>query len=406
MDNSDNVTFLVGVGLELGVGIGGQAELGLVRFPGGQWETFISFGGGFVAAANVEGFGGADGNLVYDGDMPVSELIALPGMTPEEFFGWSIEAGGSIPLIGPVGLGGEVEVPLNFDAIKSFDGLFLSRSHPDGSGTQTFSVAGSVGVGGGLTVTLNHTSTLEDASDFVNSVVIDRFGDIIRELREKAIEAIGEDPADQNKHIKDLVEAVDEFCFAAGTNISMANGAYKSIETVKIGDWVMAHDPLEDGSRGELKPQQVTQVQTREVEETLDFHGTIVTPGHVFLSGDGTFKKLADILEEDGTVVREDGTVVRARTNYPVGSEEDRVVPLRYTDPETGEAVTASIRAGAPFAADGDKVVTVAEGMRKIGYELGADGLFVDLDGNKVPAQWPWGKPEPMNLAENRVSFV
>lgn len=214
-------------------------------------------------------------------------------------------------------------------------------------------------------------------------------------------------PVEKTLRETDFTERENNYrCFGSGTTVEMENNVWKPIETVAVGDYVLAFDPSCSSGRNELKKSLVTQVQTREVEETLDFHGTIVTPGHVFLSGDGTFKKLADILEEDGTVVREDGTVIRARTNCPVGSENDRAVPLRYTDPETGKVETASIRAGAPFAADGDKVVTVAEAMRKIGYELGTDGLFVDLDGNKVPAQWPWGRPEPTNLAENRVSFV
>lgn len=198
----------------------------------------------------------------------------------------------------------------------------------------------------------------------------------------------------------------EERCFAAGTCVRLIDGSERPIELLEVGDLVSAFDSSDLNSTVCQEGRRVSALHTRIVEETLDFHGTIVTPGHVFLSGDGTFKKIADILEEDGTVVRDDGTIVRARTNCPVGTEDDRVLPITYNDTETGELVTTSIRAGAPFAAEGDNVVTVSEAMRSVGYELGADGLFIDIDGNKTVAHWPWGEPEPTNLAENRVSFA
>ena len=197
----------------------------------------------------------------------------------------------------------------------------------------------------------------------------------------------------------------DVKCFGAHTTVLQSGGRTNEISSLEVGDLVSSF-PSSNDSKPMLSLRRVTAIHTREAEQTYDFHGTIVTPGHVFLSGDGDFKKLVEILEEDGTVVREDGSLVRARTGCPVGSVEDQVVPVTYVDGETGETVTAAMRAGAPFAADGEEAVTVAEAMRKVGYELGADGLFVDIDGNRIAAHWPWGEPDPRALAENRAAFV
>jgi len=204
----------------------------------------------------------------------------------------------------------------------------------------------------------------------------------------------------------DLPEPGKVECFSHDALVSLADGGQKAIGELRLGDQVVSFGDRCDLLESTFSTGRVTAIHTREAEETLDFHGTIVTPGHVFLSGDGTFKKLAEILEEDGTVVREDGSLMRARTGCPVGSVEDLVVPVTYTDTETGETMTAAMRAGAPFAAEGEDVVTVADAMRKVGYELGADGFFTDIDGNRMAAHWPWGEPDPRALAENRAAFV
>ena len=46
----------------------------------------------------------------------------------------------------------------------------------------------------------------------------------------------------------------NEKCFAAGTQIDMADGTQKPIETIQVGDKVMAYDPAENAGRGGLKP--------------------------------------------------------------------------------------------------------------------------------------------------------
>jgi len=108
-------------------------------------------------------------------------------------------------------------------------------------------------------------------------------------------------------------------CFAAGTPILMADGTEKPIEEVKVGDWVMSFDG--DVVGGPLIPGQVSQTHAGGPGPMINFHGLLVTPGHVFQTGEGGFERLDDIIRRNGTVVSADGTLIRARTNRPVTDE-------------------------------------------------------------------------------------
>lgn len=112
-------------------------------------------------------------------------------------------------------------------------------------------------------------------------------------------------------------------CFIAGTPIEMWDGSQKSIEDIRLEDQVLSYN-----RDGELVPGRVTRTYVSEVRNVLDFFGTGVTPGHVYLCGDGKFKgqhvTLIDILQSDGGVVLRDGQVIRACTGEPVGSVRDR----------------------------------------------------------------------------------
>jgi hypothetical protein len=74
---------------------------------------------------------------------------------------------------------------------------------------------------------------------------------------------------------------------------------------------------LSPDKTGTLVPARVTRTFVNDVAHVLDFHGTGVTPGHVFLCGAGRFKgrhvPLIDILRDDGAVVRQDGRRLRNR---------------------------------------------------------------------------------------------
>ena len=110
-------------------------------------------------------------------------------------------------------------------------------------------------------------------------------------------------------------------CFAAGTAIRMADQSEKCIEDIKVGDLVLAFDNSFENGRGQLVPCRVIQTFINHNQILIDFHGLKVTPGHVFLSNNGDFCKLQDIIRLDRSVVLEDGTVVSARTNLPISEQ-------------------------------------------------------------------------------------
>ncbi|MCA3508474.1 MAG: hypothetical protein IOD01_14565 [Rhodobacter sp.] len=150
--------------------------------------------------------------------------------------------------------------------------------------------------------------------------------------------------------------APEDQCFGASTPIDMwpldptvkagSVGIYdeevvraqiwrKPIEQIRADDIVVSFD-----RRGNLVPRRVTRTFVNDVAHVLDFHGTGVTPGHVFLCGAGRFKgrhvPLIDILRDDGAVVRQDGSLMRASTGCAVGSDGDRVIEVVAADGSTG----------------------------------------------------------------------
>ncbi len=109
-------------------------------------------------------------------------------------------------------------------------------------------------------------------------------------------------------------------CFLPHTPITLADGTTKPIAAIRPGDMVLSPDRT-----GTLVPARVTRTFVNDVAHVLDFHGTGVTPGHVFLCGAGRFQgrhvPLIDILRDDGAVVRQDGSLMRASTGCAVGSD-------------------------------------------------------------------------------------
>ncbi|HOW35749.1 MAG TPA: Hint domain-containing protein [Candidatus Omnitrophota bacterium] len=71
-------------------------------------------------------------------------------------------------------------------------------------------------------------------------------------------------------------------CFLAGTPISMADGSFRPIESIKIGDMVLAYDE----TSGQIKPDEVTNVFNHPKEDNyLIINGQLkVTPIHSVLS--------------------------------------------------------------------------------------------------------------------------
>ncbi|MEO0772937.1 MAG: hypothetical protein AAFZ04_07115 [Pseudomonadota bacterium] len=143
-----------------------------------------------------------------------------------------------------------------------------------------------------------------------------------------------------------LAELGFESCFGPGVTVAMwptglplkpnANGPYnqseisakiwhKPIEQIEPGDLVVSFD-----AEGNLVPGPVTRIFENDAKILLDFHGTKVTPGHVYLRPDSSrahnFETLIDVLRDDGVIQHQDGTLIRAATNVPVDDVRDGFV--------------------------------------------------------------------------------
>lgn len=102
----------------------------------------------------------------------------------------------------------------------------------------------------------------------------------------------------------------EQHCFPPGTQISTPDGNKQPIETVKVGDFVLAYDPAL-GTSGRLVPARVSRVFENITDSWYVLsNGLTVTPGHRFLDAEGNFRSVQDILATDGLIVSDDGRIV------------------------------------------------------------------------------------------------
>jgi hypothetical protein len=189
-----------------------------------------------------------------------------------------------------------------------------------------------------------------------------------------------------------------ERCFLAGTMVDMwpvemglkpgADGLFdeeevrakvwqKPIEEVTAKDWVLSFD--QDGN---LKPGRVKRTFENEAKIILDFHGTFVTPAHVYYCAGGTYEgkfvPLIDILRDDGVVQHADGSLIRASTGCEVGSEDDKPfwAFLLYEDEHGMERVREKrqLRLGTRWMMPNGKHFSMREYMEGAGIELVESG--------------------------------
>ncbi|MEM0976004.1 MAG: hypothetical protein AAGJ34_00570 [Pseudomonadota bacterium] len=187
-------------------------------------------------------------------------------------------------------------------------------------------------------------------------------------------------------------------CFLAGTMIDMwpveaglrpgpdgiydqaavlANVWKKPIEQITPDDWVLSFD-----KDNNLVPGKVTRTFTKDAKIILDFHGTFVTPGHVYYRADSTranrYETLIDILRDDGVIELKDGRQIRATTGCKVGSPDDQEfwAFLLYEGEEGGERVRdkAKLRMGTRWMLENGQSFTMRDYLRGIGAEIIQDG--------------------------------
>lgn len=229
-----------------------------------------------------------------------------------------------------------------------------------------------------------------------------------------------------------------EYCFGAGTPIDMwpidptlkpgPDGVYDQ-EKVRAGIW---KKPIEDiaasdvvvsfNKQGHLVPGEVTRTMTNNAKIILDFHGTFVTPGHVYWCAGGKFEgkyaPLIDILRDDGVIQHQDGTLIRASTGCEVGTPDDEefYVFKVYTDAQGNERVRdrTKLRYGTRWMKDNGEHFTMREYMEGIGVEIIQDGprkgyaRWIE-SGMTMPFAWVLSetlpKPEDFVLARSATSL-
>lgn len=188
-------------------------------------------------------------------------------------------------------------------------------------------------------------------------------------------------------------------CFLAGTEITMWDGSKKPIEEITPNDWVLSHD-----KHGNPKPGRVVRTFTNEAKIILDFHGTFVTPGHVYFCAggkyEGRFAPLIDILRDDGVVQHEDGTLIRAATGFALGSDDDKEfwAFTAYEDKDGTERIRdkKKLRLGTRWMLPNGHHFTMREYMAGVGIELLDDGYVqFKATGLKAPFIWTFSANLP-----------
>jgi hypothetical protein len=212
----------------------------------------------------------------------------------------------------------------------------------------------------------------------------------------------------------DLVSLVARSCFAAGTPIEMADGSRKPIELIEAGDRVLSFD-----AAGRLVPGRVARVSVTRATQVLDFHGTKVTPGHVYLCGDGPFAgryvTLIDILRSDGAVVLRDGAMMRAATGALLGTEADsRMVWIALGDVDAGGHLqvrdAAQVRLGLRVRTAAGQDLALADLIAAAGAEVTEAGLIRPADGSEAMLHWTLTdrlpRPEDYVLARSAADLA
>jgi hypothetical protein len=183
----------------------------------------------------------------------------------------------------------------------------------------------------------------------------------------------------------------------------------KPIELIRVDDIVVSFDANDN-----LVPGRVTRTFQNNAKILLNFHGTRVTPGHVYHRPDSKkphkFEALIDILRDDGVIKHQDGTLIRAATNVPVGSPRDGFVRAitgkRKADGTFEPKYEGRIRLGTRFLVRSGterKSFAVADLIEAGGGVVGDDGLIRVDEGPGMPFHWEFGnalpKPEDFVLA-------
>ncbi len=183
-------------------------------------------------------------------------------------------------------------------------------------------------------------------------------------------------------------------CFTADTPILMADGTYKPILEIKIGDEVMAFEGL-----GELQPRKVTQTFITPNRKVVQLGDIKVTLAHHFLQPDGSFKTLGKI-DTNGFLVGVTGKLVPHPGIEPIEGEHTvynftveglhtyvagdyRVHNLSYVDLRNeavlGNQIGEILGSSLGQAIAGDNVFTQIGSQTVLSTVLGNVGQSIDI---------------------------
>lgn len=229
--------------------------------------------------------------------------------------------------------------------------------------------------------------------------------------------------------VADFYSEIQE-CFGADTPVDMwpldgslkpgSDGVYdqeavsaniwkKPIELIEVGDTVVSFD-----DKGNMVPGHVPYTFQNDAKILLNFHGTRVTPGHVYFRADSTksrkFETLIDILRDDGVIEDRDRVKLRAATYAPVDGPLDSFVKAvtgaRRPDGGVDTKEQGRIRLGTRFiVGEGKnrKYHVVADLIKSGNGTVGDDELIRVGDSEPMPFHWEFGdtlpKPEDYVLA-------
>ncbi|WP_245230956.1 hypothetical protein [Parasedimentitalea huanghaiensis] len=189
----------------------------------------------------------------------------------------------------------------------------------------------------------------------------------------------------------------------------------KPIELIEVGDIVMSFDENDN-----LVPGPVTRTFQNDAKILLNFHGTRVTPGHVYYRPDSKksykYEMLIDVLRDDGVIKHQDGTLIRAATNVAVDDPRDGFVKAvagnRKTDGTFEQLDEGRIRLGTRFLVGRGKERkswSAADLIALGGGVVGDDELIRVGEGEPLPFLWDFGetlpKPEDFVLASSGTTL-
>ncbi|MBO6629674.1 MAG: hypothetical protein JJ939_14760, partial [Alphaproteobacteria bacterium] len=118
-----------------------------------------------------------------------------------------------------------------------------------------------------------------------------------------------------------LIVNAEAQCFAAGTPVEMADGSSKPIEKIRAGDWVLSFD-----QSGNLQPGRVTSVFESATNNLLTLsNGLVTTPGHPFLTSNGSFSPILEITSARLPVVDRAGNEIYVAAKRMLNSGEEIV---------------------------------------------------------------------------------